>query len=263
VLTAHVVPPLRDAANRIVTIALILALPCTGIAQEAGHLLLNPSGAQYETRAQLQAKAEAAAANHRNGEAFLLRSRLQRGDFQEGDRIVVLLQSTSRLDTLQVRSAKMVQLPGMSEQSLDGVLRSELDSVMRSYLGRYLKNPDVHAVPLLPVAVIGNVVAPGYYYMSPDNLLRDVLMRAGGVRDGDWNKIVIRRANDVIWRAGDVRIALADGLSIDRLHLRAGDEVIVPDRRRFPVNTTLAVIGTSLAVTMAIIQIRQMNRRPR
>jgi hypothetical protein len=43
--------------------------------------------------------------------------------------------------------------------------------------------------------------------------------------------MVIRRGGEVIWNAQDTRTALADGLSLDRLHLRAGDELYVDDVR--------------------------------
>ena len=40
--------------------------------------------------------------------------------------------------------------------------------------------------------------------------------------------ITVRRGDDVIWNAQDTHTALADGMSLDRMHLRAGDEIIVP-----------------------------------
>ena len=44
---------------------------------------------QFETRAELEEAARNAELQHRSSEAWLLRARLQRGDFQEGDRILV------------------------------------------------------------------------------------------------------------------------------------------------------------------------------
>src|SRR3954471_4405158 len=65
----------------------------------------SPEGQRdLETRAQLEAEARVAEQQNRTGEAWLLRTRLQRGDFQEGDRIVVtLLGSTTFNDTILVR----------------------------------------------------------------------------------------------------------------------------------------------------------------
>lgn len=154
---------------------------------------------------------------------------------------MVVMDANPRPDTMLVRTGKVLQFAGMSDFSLEGVLRSELTDSLRRHLGRYLRNPEVRATPLLPIAVMGSVGNPGYYYTAADVVLRDVIMRAGGFREGNVNKMVIRRAGETIWNAADVRLALADGISLDRLHLRAGDEIFVPERRRITVPTVLSL----------------------
>ncbi|MGH9147314.1 MAG: polysaccharide biosynthesis/export family protein [Vicinamibacterales bacterium] len=212
---------------------------------------------QFETREQLESLARSAEAQRRSTEAWLLRSRLERGDFQVGDRIVVVLEgSTVAMDTLQVRSGKVLEFPRMGELSLVGVLRSELTDKVRGHLGRYLNAPVVRVTPLLPVAILGSVVRPGYYYAPADAVIRDVVMDAGGpVSTADLNKTVVRRGGEVIWKSTDVRIALSDGLSLDALHLRAGDEVFVPERRRRDTNTLIALMTTGIAVTTLILNL--------
>src|SRR4051812_47861817 len=99
---------------------------------------------EFEGRAQLEAQAREAEAQHRTGEAWLLRNRLEKGDFQEGDRIVVILESTAAIqksETLTVRSGKILQLRNMKELSLEGVLRSELTDRLQRHLAMYLKDP--------------------------------------------------------------------------------------------------------------------------
>jgi hypothetical protein len=209
---------------------------------------------QFETREQLQAQIEAAQRQNRTATAFLLKSRLERGDFQEGDKIVVVLEGAqSVLDTLQVRSGKVLQFPRMGEVQLNGVLRSELTDIVRQHLARYLTTPVVRATPLLPVAVFGKVSAPGYYHSAADVVLRDLIMRAGPLGESDMNKIVVKRAGEVIWTAADMRVALTDGLSLDGLHLRAGDEIYVPERRRLNTTTIIALLSSTLALTMAVV----------
>ncbi len=135
---------------------------------------------KYETRAALEAQAQAAESQGRTSEAWLLRSRLKTGDFQEGDRILMLLENDpTGTDTIRVRSGNLVQLARMADLSLQGVLRSELTDTLRRHLGRYLRNPEVRAIPLLSLAVIGSVRSPGYYYTAADVVLRDVIMSAG------------------------------------------------------------------------------------
>lgn len=217
------------------------------------------AGPSYETRAHLEAEVRDADAANRTVEASLLRSRLKIGDFQEGDRIVVVLESNpTATDTMQVRAGRILQFPRMAEVSLDGVLRSELNDALRRHLSKYLTNPDVRATPLLPLSVLGNVVHPGFIYAPADYLLRDLIMRAGGPSaDADMNKAEVRRAGKTIWNVKETRLALAEGLSLDRLHLRAGDEVYVPpQRQRFQLTTILGLVSAAAAVSVALIQLQ-------
>lgn len=215
----------------------------------------------FATRSELEAAAVQADAQHRTSEAWLLRTRLQKGDFQEGDRIVVTLQGIAAFnDTLVVRAGKILQFPRMDDLSLDGVLRSELPGRIAGHLARYLRDTTARVVPLVRLAVLGQVRAPGYYFVPADALLSDVMMRAGGP-DGlaDFGKIEIRRGSDVMWNANDVRTALADGMSVDRLHLRAGDEIEVGAKRQ--TNWLSATqIGVSL-MSIAIGVIAFATRR--
>ena len=193
---------------------------------------------ELETRAMLEAEAKKAEAAHRTQEAWLLKSRLQKGDFQDGDRIVVKLLGATMLlgsngnDTVTVRAGKMLPLPQMADLPLEGVLRSELTDKLMSHLAKYLRDSSVRATPLVRLAVLGQVRSPGYYYTSVDVLLSDVVMKAGGPNaTADVGKMIIRRGGETIWNAEDTRTALADGLSLERLHLRAGDELYVDDMK--------------------------------
>ena len=219
-----------------------------------------------ETRAELEAQAKEAEAQHRTGEAFLLRARLTDGDFQEGDRILFGLVggnqligmpgTGSQMDTLVVRTGKMIRFPNMADLSLAGVLRSELAERITAHLAKYLQNPVVRVSPLLRIGVIGHVLRQGFYYTSADVLLPDLLMQAGGLSaDGDLKQVTIHRGADVIWKAQDVQTALSDGLSLDRLHLRAGDQIEVGAVSHFAWTTVLQVAGTLAAVFVAVRQV--------
>jgi hypothetical protein len=204
-----------------------------------------------ETRAQLEAEARTAEQQNRSGEAWLLRTRLQKGDFQEGDRIVVtLLGSTAFNDTISVRVGKMLPLPRMGEVPLEGVLRSELSGRVSSHLARFLRDSSVRAIPLVRIAVLGQVQRPGFYYTSADVLVSDMLMKAGGPGgDADLNNVVIRRAGDTIWNAKDTRTAMTDGLSLERLHLRAGDELYVNAQKH---TNWMAIAQVSVSVAALV-----------
>ena len=234
-------------------------LVCAGVAASAQARVTQQSK-DLETRAMLEQEAKVAEENHRTGEAFLLRNRLQHGDFQDGDRIVVqLLGSIAYHDTLTVRAGKMLPLPRMDDMPLEGVLRSELNDRLSSHLAKYLRDSTARATPLLRVAVLGQVGRPGFYYTPADVLLSDVLMMAGGpAGDANLSGMTIRRSGETIWNAQDTRTAVTDGLSLDRLHLRAGDEIYVPQNSHFNWSTILqaGAIITSLAVTIITLSRR-------
>jgi hypothetical protein len=202
---------------------------------------------QFETRAELEAQAAAAEAGHRTGEAWLLRTRLEMGDFQDGDRILVTVEGANNImtkpETLVVRTGKRLELPRMADLQLDGVLRSELADRLKQHLAEYIKEPVVRAVPLVRIAVLGTVGRPGYLYTAADIPLSDVIMAAGGPGgDADLARVSVRRGSEVIWEGKDTKTALADGLSIDQLHMRAGDEIDVGAKRHFPWMTTLSIV---------------------
>jgi len=208
--------------------------------------------AEMETRSMLETEMRKAEEQHRTAEAWLLKTRLERGDFQDGDRIVVKLLSPTLLlgatgnDTVIVRAGRMLPLPQMSDLPLTGVLRSELNDRLTHHLAQYLRDSSVRAIPLIRLAVLGQVRNPNYYYTSADVLLSDMVMKAGGPGPtADVNNMVIRRGGEVIWNAQDTRTALADGLSLDRLHLRAGDELYLDELKSGGISwqTVMTVAG--------------------
>ena len=247
---------------------MVMALASLGTAARAQS---GPVGdgavAHYETRAELEAQAKEAEAQHRTGEAFLLRARLNDGDFQEGDRILFGLVggnqligmpgTGSQMDTLVVKSGKVIRFPNLGDLSLAGVLRSELADRITAHLATYVKNPVVQVSPLLRIGVIGHVVRQGFYYTSADVLLPDLLMQAGGLAaDGDLKQVTIHRGADVIWKARDVQTALSDGLSLDRLHLRAGDQIEVGAASHFAWAPVIQIAATLAALLLAVRQIK-------
>jgi protein involved in polysaccharide export with SLBB domain len=219
---------------------------------------VSPAGAasaprrEYESRSELETQAVAAEGAHRTGEAWLLRQRLTKGDFQDGDKIALTVQASLMAgplnlpDTVTVRAGRRIELGRMGEFSLDGVLRSELTDKVRDHLAQYVKEPIVRTTPLVRVAILGSVGRPGFFYSPADRPLSDVLMLAGGPgQDANLAGTTVRRGDDVIWSAQDTHTAIADGLSLDRMHLRAGDEIFVPQKKHTQW-LALASFGLSL-----------------
>jgi len=233
------------AGHKIVASAIALTVAASQLAAQT----VSPAGSttaprrEYESRSELETQVKAAESAHRTGEAWLLRQRLEKGDFQDGDKIALSLQASmlaraadlSLPETLTVHAGRRIELGRMGELSLEGVLRSELTDKVRDHLALYLQNPTVRTTPLVRVGVLGFVSRPGFYYSPADRPLSDVLMLAGGpAQNANIAGVTVRRGDDVIWTAQDTHTAIADGMSLDRMHLRAGDEVFVPQKKSIP-----------------------------
>ncbi|HJR65930.1 MAG TPA: SLBB domain-containing protein [Gemmatimonadaceae bacterium] len=190
-------------------------------------------------------------------EAQALRLRLAEGDFQVGDRIVLRIAGDSTLpDTLPVRAGLVLPLGQYGDVSLRGVLRQDLMQHLTTALGRYIREPQVQALTLVRVAVIGAVARPGYYHVAGDALMTDLVMLAGGPSsEGDLARISVRRnAGELI---GDeaVRTAVASGRTVTDLGLRAGDEIVVGERKRRSVSSMLSVLSAISAVAIGLVAI--------
>lgn len=220
------------------------------------------SASQPDSRAALEAQLRKAEAEKRMSESFLLKTRLEQGDFLEGDRIVVKVHSAAAMmgqlpgsDTVTLKAGKVIQLWQMADLSLDGVLRSELNSKISGHVARYLRDSSVTTTPLLRIAIWGQVRSPGYFYTTLDILLNDLLMRAGGPSStANLDKMTIRRGSETIWSGNDVRMAMTEGLSLERLNLRGGDELYVDEVKTsgFSMARVMSVLGPMLGVLYAL-----------
>jgi protein involved in polysaccharide export with SLBB domain len=204
---------------------------------------------RFETRATLQAQLKAADSSHNTAASYMIKYRLEHGDFYPGDRIFVRVEqgATGFADTLVVREGKRLDLPQMGDVSLDGVLRSELETSLSAYMGKYLRSPNVKATPLIRLAIIGAVGRPGFFYTPADLPLPDILMRAGGPGpDADLANVTVRREGDVIIDQPNTATAIREGMSADMLNLQGGDEIEVGRQSHtnwgmfIPIGTTVA-----------------------
>jgi protein involved in polysaccharide export with SLBB domain len=203
----------------------------------------------YETRANLERLAAAG-----GPEAAAAKERLANGDFQVGDRIALSVAGEAALtDTFTVRDGQILRLPQLPDLSLHGVLHSELQDTLKQVIGRYIKEPDVHATALVRLAVTGAVARPGYYSAPADALLSDMLTRAGGATStANLDKTVVRRNGLPLLNSGVVSYALSNGQTIDQLSLRPGDEIVVGEHHPSNALTAMYIVGAILGILVSI-----------
>ena len=223
-----------------------------------------PSAARRELEAVAERTESAAlattdAANRARlmAEAQTLRLRLAEGDFQVGDRIVIRIAGDSTLnDTLTVRSGLALGLGQYGDVSLRGVLRQDLLQHLTTALARYIREPRVQALTLVRVAVIGAVARPGYYHVAGDALMTDLVMLAGGPSsEGDLARISVRRNAGELIADDAVRTAVASGRTVADLGLRAGDEIVVGERKRRSIGSMLQILSALSAVAIGLVAV--------
>jgi protein involved in polysaccharide export with SLBB domain len=211
--------------------ALLAAIACVaGVfahpvrAQELG----SPAGRPLAMRSELESLVQQIPPDS----GFLARVRLDQGDFQAGDRILLRVEGQQTLsDTFTVNQDRELSLPIAGAVSLKGVLLSELEPYLTDQLGMFLKYPRVQARPLIRLSVQGAVARPGFYFVPPDASLSDALRAAGGTtRDAKMNKAAIQREGRDVWKGQQLRRVLAEGRTLDQASIQSGDEFLIPGK---------------------------------
>jgi len=247
-----------------------LALGAVGARASGQAASADPSGTQV-SRAELQrllaeygktadSRAYSPAFRARaRAEAALIRNRLTDGDLQVGDRIQMSVEGLQALsDTFTVATGRVLVLPMVGSIPLSGVLRSEIEPYLTQQIGRFVRNPVVHARSLLRVSVMGAVGRQGFFLVPSESLLSDVLMAAGGpTSNANLQKIRIDRDGRAIWPPEALQQAITEGRTLDQLSLRAGDLIVLPENSHF---SAWAVVrdGVMLAGS-AVLLLRAVN----
>ncbi|MFW5905166.1 MAG: polysaccharide biosynthesis/export family protein [bacterium] len=130
-----------------------------------------------------------------------------------------------------------------------GEVRRELQSLY----GRELVEPVVVATPVIQVAVLGEVRAPGVVPVDPTRTLGDVLASVGGLTPtADEGEISLVREGEVV--SG----RLEPGAGLLEARLRSGDRIVVGEEgwfdRHMPVLVGAAASVAAAAVTGLIVR---------
>jgi protein involved in polysaccharide export with SLBB domain len=212
------------------------------------------------TAAAVQAESGTSANGNGTRNAMLaaaIRQRLQNGDFQVGDRIILSYTSDVRhADTLIVRSGPSLELPAKATLPLSGILRSELSDRVTTELLKYVKATQIEVTPLTRVGVLGEVVRPGYFALRSDVPLAEAIMIAGGpTATADVDRSMVRRSNGEFKSAEETRQAIAKGLTIDQFGLAAGDELVIGRRRDFVSGSMMPLVGALASITAIFVAV--------
>jgi len=181
------------------------------------------------------------------------------GGFLVGDQILLQVDGDTLFTKMfTVGQGPALMLPMIGAIPLAGVQRAEVETYLTERLGRYLKNPTVHAKALVRLSILGEVEHPGFYAVPGDVVIGDALMVAGGpTRDakvGDWR---IERNGDRVWVGDPLRQAIAQNMTVDQMNLHTGDQIFVPRERHDPEGTW-RIIGILVTLPAAIYGITRL-----
>lgn len=185
-----------------------------------------------------------------------------REEFQPGDLIRLEVEGDTTLTgEFTVGPGPAVTLPAIGPISLAGVKRADLESHMRTQLARYLRDPVIRAKTLIRVSIVGEVTRPGIYAVPTDLVLGDALMIAGGATtDAKFNEMRIERDRHVVVGPDKLQQALARGMTVDQLNLRAGDQIFVPRVVRSDPESKWRILGILVSIPVAIFTITRLSK---
>ena len=180
-------------------------------------------------------------------------------DFEIGDQILLEVEGDTQFThAFTVGPGPALTLPVIGAIPLTGVRRAEVETYLTQQLGRYVKNPMVHAKVLVRIGVLGEVEHPGFYPLASGAVMSDALMAAGGpTRDAKFKDARIERDGKGLLTGNAFQDAVSRGMTIDGLGLRAGDRIIVPKQN--DTERTVRIIGILVTLPIAIYGITRLG----
>jgi protein involved in polysaccharide export with SLBB domain len=239
----------------------------------AHRLLASRSELEQKLNELRQIEASTRASTQRSAEISYTQGRLEAGDFRAGDRIELRVEDPLPVssagtaakspeqqltDTFTVNGTQELTLPLLGSVPLRGVLRSELQQYLTAQIATRIREPAVHARPLIGVAVTGGVLKPGYYAVPPDAGVGAVITAAGGGnKDAKITDVKIVHDGNTIWKGQALQRAIAAGSTLDDLRVQPGDEIVVGQRGS--ATDALRMAAVILSIPVAILSISRFS----
>ncbi|HYS00071.1 MAG TPA: SLBB domain-containing protein [Gemmatimonadales bacterium] len=182
------------------------------------------------------------------------------GGFEVGDQILLEVEGDTQFThAFSVGPGPALTLPVIGAIPLASVRRADVETYLTQQLGRYVKNPVVHAKVLVRLGVLGEVEHPGFYTVFSGAVVSDALMAAGGpTKDANFTGARIERDGKGIFVGNGFQDAFTRGLTIEGMGLRTGDRIVVP--RRNDTERTVRMVGILVSIPIAVLGIRQLVR---
>lgn len=173
-------------------------------------------------------------------------------EFISGDavRIVIPADTGSVLKGVYpIDASGMADLPIAGRVVVAGKNRQNIEQYLAGIWAPYLKDTHVQAIPVIRVAIMGNVKFPGYYYPSPDAVIFDAINMAGGP------VLPFKLEETAHLRAGrevndELTLDISRSRTLRESGVVSGDEILVPIPERITMKEAIPLIGTALAIVL-------------
>jgi protein involved in polysaccharide export with SLBB domain len=262
---------IRSFGRSALAVLLVVAAPGVAVAQlgQDNERLASRTALETEARNLERAAASTAYSERTRGRALQslaqVRRRLSTGDFAVGQRVVVMVTTSNTEgrqqlanDTLTVLDSLVIDIPGVRRISLAGVLRSELVEKVTREIGIVVRNAEVIVRPLVRIAVLGSVNAPGFLAVPSETLLDQLLTMSGGpANNAPIEKMQVMRGDTVLLKGEDVMAAISEGRTIDALNLRDGDALVVaPAPTPWDRSAVLSIVSLVVSPLITLVLVR-------
>ena len=244
--------PARPVGRKLLALLTVMLSVGSVRAQSASEQSL------YRTRHFLDSVATSLEKGGRTADASPIRERLKVGDFYPGDRLVVDLFGGEEpfRDTVSVRAGQEVQLGTFPAFSLRGVLRSEADSALVAQAKRFVQRPIVRTQPLVRLLVTGGVQRPGFVTVRGDAAVSDVVSSAGGLTSlSRLARSKVKRGSGTLVDKDSLGLIFRSGMTLDQADIRAGDELVVDEKKPSNFSSVLWATSAALGVVISIISL--------
>ena len=175
-----------------------------------------------------------------------------REDFLAGDAIRILIPADTGSvlkGTYPIDGTGMADLPIAGRVVIAGKNRQNIEQYLAGIWAPYLKDTHVQAIPVIRVAIMGNVREPGYYYPSPDAVIYDAIKMAGGpLLPFKMEETAHLRAGKVI--NDELTEQISRSLTLRESGIVSGDEILIPVPERITMKEAIPLIGTALAIVL-------------
>lgn len=134
----------------------------------------------------------------------------------------------------------------------------DVEVLIKEKYKSYLTEPFIYVRPLIRVTLIGAVSRPGSYRVDPQNSFWDLMDNAGGpASTADLRKMFVVRGG--VKSIENLLQAFENAHSLYEVGIKSGDQIVVPPRSTFNLNTILNY--ASFAASIALLYMRLQDRR--